>query len=145
MTGPAKRLARRCYERSIDDGILVAGRSCSAAPSPRPSAAEQRPQLEDVLWQHVAGLLRQRRHCDTTHRVAAPPAAACVSCAIARQDCPQHCRGRCRVCSGPMHRSILEEGFDTHPCCDRTIGPGTYAALEYVTQMLGATPLPQPA
>lgn len=145
VTAPAKRLARWCYERGLDERILGAGEQLLGRAVTQALGRRATPQLEHALWQHVAVLFRQRRHWDTTHGIAAPAAATCLWCAIAGRDCPQHAPARCRVCSGPIHRSILEEGFDSHPCCDGTVGPATYADLEYVTQMLGATLLPQPA
>lgn len=145
LTAPAKRLARWCYERGVDERVLTADEQLRGRAVVQVLGRRATPQLEHALWQQVAGLLRQRRHWDTSHDVAPPPTAVCLWCAIAHQDCPQHAPARCRVCSGPMHRSILEEGFDTHPCCDRSVGPGTYADLEHLTRVLGATPLPQSA
>jgi hypothetical protein len=145
LTAAAKTLARWCYERGVDERVFDAGEQILGRAVDQALGRRATPQLEHALWQHVAGLLRQRRQWDSAHQVTAPPAAECLWCAITRQDCPQHAPCRCRVCSGLMHRSILEEGFDTHPCCDRTVGPGTYADLEHITEVLGAKPLPQPA
>ena len=44
-----------------------------------------------------------------------------------------------------MHRSILAEGFDTHPCCDRSVAVESYTGLECVTELLGATLLAESA
>jgi len=85
-------------------------------------------------------LLQQRQAWDRSHQVAAPAAAACIGCAVAGGGCPHHA-ARCRICGGPLHRIVVDEGFDTHPCCDRPVGPGSYAELERMTRMLGATPL----
>lgn len=146
LTGPAKRLARWCYDRGIDARIVDAGEQLLGRAVTEALGRRAAPHLERALWQHVSRLLYQRRQWDTEHRVAAPPVPACLGCAIAPADCPEHGPARCRVCAGPLHRSILQEGFDTHPCCDRTVGTRTDADLEHLTQMLGATPLlPQPA
>lgn len=143
LTGPAKRLARWCYDRGVDERVLAAGEQLLAAPSPRRSAAEQRP-TSSTRCGSTSPVCCTSATNGTPH--TAPPAAACLWCAIAPGDCPEHTPCRCRVCPGAMHRSILQEGFDTHPCCDRAVGAGTDADLEYLTQMLGATPLlPQPA
>ena len=42
-------------------------------------------------------------------------------------------------------RIVVDEGFDTHPCCDQPSGTGSHAVLEHRAQMLGATLLAQPA
>lgn len=146
LTGPAKRLARWCYDRGIDERILAAGEQLLCRAVTQALGHRAAPHLEHALWEHVCRLLDQGRQWDAQHRVTAPPAAACLWCAVAPADCPDHAPARCRVCSGPMHRSILQEGFDTHPCCDRVVAARPGADLDYLTQMLGATPLlPQPA
>ncbi|KRE99789.1 hypothetical protein ASG88_14430 [Nocardioides sp. Soil777] len=63
---------------------------------------------------------------------------------MARDRCPEHTRRRCRVCAGPLHR-IVEEGFETHPCCDRPGENGCLVVLERTAQLLGATLVAQPA
>ena len=52
---------------------------------------------------------------------------------------------RCRACGGQLHGIVVDEGFDTHPCCDRPGSTGSPTVLEYTAQMLGATLLAQPA
>ena len=48
-------------------------------------------------------------------------------------------------CGDQLHRIVVDEGFDTHPCCDRPGGTGSHAVLKHTAQMLGATLLAQPA
>ena len=67
-----------------------------------------------------------------------------VGDAVAVDQCPTHADRRCRACSGQLHRIVVDEGFDTHPCCDRPSGTGSHAVLEHTAQMLGATLLAQP-
>ena len=64
--------------------------------------------------------------------------------AVARDRCPEHTRRLCRVCVGPLHRIVIEEGFETHPCCDRPGENGSLVVLERTAQLLGATLLAQP-
>ena len=90
-------------------------------------------------------LLRQRRDWDRDHQVTPPPPAACLPCAVAVDQCPTHADRRCRACGGQLHRIVVDEGFDTHPCCDRPGGAGSLAVLEHTARMLGATLLAQPA
>ncbi|UUW88601.1 hypothetical protein [Pimelobacter simplex] len=48
-----------------------------------------------------------------------PTPAACLPYAVAVDHCPTHAGQRCRACGGQLHRIVVDEGFDTHPCCDR--------------------------
>ena len=101
--------------------------------------------LEHGLWQQTAMLLRQRRDWDRDHQVIPPPDAVCLSCAVAAEQCPTHAGRRCRACGGQLHRIVVDEGFDTHPCCDRPGSTGSPTVLEHAAQLLGATLLAQPA
>lgn len=119
--------------------------SCSKPRSTRRSD-DRRRRTSSALWQQTATLLHQRRDWDRDHRVTPPPPAACLPCAVAVNQCPNHAGGRrCRACGGQLHRIVVDEGFDTHPCCDRPNGTGCHAVIEHTAQMLGATLLAQPA
>ncbi|MEV5003873.1 hypothetical protein [Nocardioides sp. LML1-1-1.1] len=65
---------------------------------------------------------------------------------MAVDQCAIHVGRRCRACGGQLHRIVIDEGYDTHPCCDR---PGAdqspRAVLEHTAQLLGATLLAQSA
>ena len=141
----AKTLARWCYGRGVDERILTCGdqllRKAVDQAIGRPAPAH----LEHALWQQTAMLLRQRRDWDRDHQVTPPPAAACLPCAVAAEQCPTHAGRRCRACGGQLHRIVVDEGFDTHSCCDRPGSTGSPTVLEYTAQMLGATLLAQPA
>jgi hypothetical protein len=62
VTAPAKRLARWCYERGLDERILGAGEQLLGRAVTQALGRRATPQLEHALWQHVEVLLRQRRH-----------------------------------------------------------------------------------
>lgn len=86
----------------------------------------------------------QRRDWDRAHQVSGPAPAKCLLCAVARARCPEHTRRLCRVRPGPLHRIVIEEGFETYPCCDRPGENGSSVVLERTAQLLGATLLAQP-
>lgn len=140
----AKTLARWCYSRGVDDRVLGCGELLKAAVDQalgRPAPTH----LEHALWQQTARLLCQRRDWDRDHQVTPPPPAACLACAVRVDQCLTHADRRCRACGGQLHRIVVDEGFDTHPCCDRPGGGGSHGVLEHTAQMLGATLLAQPA
>jgi hypothetical protein len=144
LTTAAKMLARWCYSRGVDERVL--GRGEQLLKAGRPGAGRPAPApLEHALWQQVATLLRQQRDWDRDHQVTPPPPAACLPCAVAVDQCATHADRRCRACGGQLHRSVVDESFDTHPCCDRPGGAGSHGVLEHTAQMLGATLLAQPA
>lgn len=145
LTVAAKTLARWCYRRGVDERILGCGEQLLQAAVDQALGRPAPPHREHALWQQTATLLRQRRDWDRAHQVSPPPAADCLRCAVAADQCPTHARPRCRACGGQLHRIIVEEGFDTHPCCDRPGAPGSRAVLDRTAQMLGATLLTQPA
>jgi len=145
VTAAAKALARWCYDRGVDERVLAVGEQLLGYAVDQALGRRDAPPVEHALWEQVATLLRRRRAWDTAHQITPPPAAECLRCAIASPACPTHAPGRCRICHGPMHRSIRAEGYDTHPCCDRSPGTQTYTDLECVTQLLGATLLAEPA
>ena len=139
LTTAAKTLARWCYARVLGCGeqlLKVAVEQALGRPAPA--------HLEHALWQRTAALMGQRRDWDRAHQVSGPAAAKCLLCAVARDRCPEHTRRRCRVCAGPLHRIVIEEGFETHPCCDRPGDNGSLVVLERTAQLLGATLLAQP-
>ena len=141
----AKTLARWCYNRGVDERVLGCGEQLLIAAVDQALGRPAPTHLEHALWQQVATLLRQRRDWDRDHQVTPPPPAACLPCAVAVDECPAHAGRRCRACGGQLHRIVVDEGFDTHPCCDRPSGTGSHAVLEHTAQMLGATLLAQPA
>ena len=146
LTAAAKTLARWCYRRGVDERILNCGEQLlKAAVDQALGRAAPPPQLERALWQQTATLLRRRRDWDRDHKVSPPPAADCLHCAVAGDRCVTHAVRRCRSCGGQLHRIVVEEGFDTHPCCDRPGDTGSHAVLERTAQTLGATLLAQPA
>jgi hypothetical protein len=120
----AKTLARWCYGRGVDERILTCGdqllKKAVDQAIGRPAPAH----LEHALWQQTATLLRQRRDWDRDHQVTPPPAAACLPCAVAAEQCPTHAGRRCRACGCQLHRIVVDEGYDTHPCCDRPSSTG---------------------
>lgn len=135
----AKTLARWCYNRGVDERILDAGAQLLTAAVDQALARPAPAHLEDALWQQTAVLLRQRRDWDRDHQVTPPPPASCVPCAVAPEGCPAHAGRQCRACGGQLHRIVVDEGYDTHPCCDRPPATGSPAVLEHTAQMLGAT------
>ena len=146
MMTAAKTLARWCYNRGVDERVLGCGEQLLKAAVDQALGRAARAHLEHSLWQQVATLLRQRRDWDRDHQVTPPPPAACLPCAVAVDQCPNHADRRCRACDGQLHRIVVDEGFDTHPCCDRSAGgTGCHGVLEHTAQILGATLLAQPA
>ena len=141
LTAAAKTLARWCYQRGVDEQILDCGPPLLRSAVDQALVRSTPPPSEDALRRQTAALLHQRRAWDREHQVSPPPPAECLFCAIDRGRCPTHVLPRCRACGGQLHRIVVEEGFDTHPCCDRPRA-GTHADLEVMAQLLGATPLP---
>ena len=141
----AKTLARWCYGRGVDERILTCGDQLLKKAVDQAIGRPAPPHLEHALWQQTATLLRQRRDWDRDHQVTPPPAAACLPCAVAAEQCPTHAGRRCRACGGLLHRIVVDEGYDTHPCCDRPSSTGSPTVLEHTAQLLGATLLAQPA
>ncbi len=141
----AKTLARWCYRRGVDERVLGCGEQLRKAAVDQALGAPAPAHLEHALWQQTATLLRQRRDWDRDHQVSPPPTAACLPCAVSVEECPTHTDRRCRACGGQMHRILVEEGFDTHPSCDRPDTSGSRAVLEHTAQLLGATLLAQSA
>jgi hypothetical protein len=64
---------------------------------------------------------------------------------VAADQCPTHAGRRCRACGGQLHRIVVDEGFGTHPCCDRPGENGSLGVLKHTAQLLGATLLAQSA
>jgi hypothetical protein len=145
LTTAAKTLARWCYARGVDERVLGCGEQLLKAAVEQALGRPAPAHLEHALWQGTAALLGQRRDWDRAHQVSGPAPAKCLLCAVARDRCPEHTRRRCRVCAGPLHRIVIEEGFETHPCCDRPGENGSSVVLERTAQLLGATLLAQPA
>ncbi len=139
LAANAKALARWCYARGVGARLLGAGeqlrRSAVDQAIGRPAPAH----LEQALWQQTTALLRQRRDWDRAHQVSPPAPAECLPCAVAADQCPTHAGRCCRACGGQLHRTVVDEGFDTHPCCDRPGGNESLAFLENTAQLLGAT------
>ena len=144
LTMAAKTLARWCYARGVDERLLGCGEQLLKAAVDQALGRPVPAHLELSLWQQTATLLRQRRDWDRDHQMSPPTPAACLPCVVAVDQCPTHGR-RCRACGGQLHRVVVDEGFDTHPCCDRPGGHGSLAFLEHTAQLLGATLLEQPA
>ena len=140
----AKTLARWCYSRGVDERVLGCGEQLLKAAVDQAFGRPAPAHLEHALWEQVATLLRQRRDWDRDHQVTPPPPAACLPCAVAVEGCPNHAGRRCRACGGQLHRIVVDEGFDTHPCCDRPGANGSLAFLEHTAQLLGATLLAHP-
>lgn len=146
LTTAATTLARWCYNRGVDERVLGCGEQLLKAAVDQALGRPAPTHLEHALWQQTATMLRQRRDWDRDHQVTPPPAAACLPCAVTVDQCPTHADRRCRACGGQLHRIVVDEGFDTHPCCDRSAGgTGCHGVLEHTAQMLGATLLAQPA
>jgi hypothetical protein len=135
----AKKLARWCYTRGVDERVLGCNEQLLRAAVDQALGRPTPTHLEHALWQQTGTLLRQRRNWDRDHQVSPPPLALCLTCAVAVEKCPTHADRRCRACGGQLHRLIIDEGYDTHPCCDPPGTPGSHAALEHTAQMLGAT------
>lgn len=95
--------------------------------------------------QQTATLLRQRRDWDRDHQVTPPAPATCLLCAVAADQCPTHADRRCRACGGQLRPIVVDEGFNTHPCCDRSGTKESLAFLKHTAQQLGATLLAQSA
>lgn len=146
LTTAAKTLARWCYRHGVDERVLGCGEQLLKAAVAQALGRPAPTHLEHALWEQVATLLRQRRDWDRDHQVTRPPPAACLPCAVAVDECPNHAGGpRCRACGGQLHRIVVDEGFDTHPCCDHPSGTGSHTVIEHTAQMLGATLRAQPA
>lgn len=145
LTTAAKTLARWCYSRGVDERVLGCGEQLLKVAVEQALGRPAPAHLEHALWQRTAALLGQRRDWDRAHQVSGRAAAKCLLCAVARDRCPEHTRRRCRVCAGPLHRIVVEEGFETHPCCDRPGEDGSLVVFERTAQLLGATLLAQPA
>lgn len=145
LAANAKTLARWCYARGIDERILECGESVLRSAVDQALGRAAPLHLERVLLQHTAALLGQRRDWDRAHQVSPPTPAECLTCAVAVDQCPTHAGRRCRACGGQLHRIVVDEGFDTHPCCDRPGANGSPAFLEHTAKLLGATLLAQPA
>ena len=141
----AKTLARWCYVRGVDERVLGVGQQLLTAAAGQALGRAAPAHLEQALWQQTAALLRQRRDWDRDHQVSPPTPAACLPCVVAVDQCPTHAGRRCRACGGHLHRIVIDEGFDTHPCCDRPGAIGSLAFLERTAQLLGATLLAQSA
>jgi len=133
----AKTLARWCYSRGVDERVLGCRAQLLKAAVDQALGRPAPAHLEHALWHQTATLLRQRRDWDRDHQVTPPPPAACLPCAVAVDQCPNHAGRRCRACGGQLHRIVVDEGFDTHPCCDRTAGTGSHAVLEHTAQNAG--------
>jgi len=84
----AKTLARWCYGRGVDERILTCGDQLLKKAVDQAIGRPAPPHLEHALWQQTATLLRQRRDWDRDHQVTPPPAAACLPCAVAAEQCP---------------------------------------------------------
>ena len=146
LTSAAKTLARWCYERGVDERILGCSAQLLAAAVDQALGRPAPVHIEQALWRQAAALLRQRRDWDCDHQVSPPSPAACLPCAVAHDLCPSHAGRRCRACGGQLHRIVVDEGFDTHPCCDdHPRGGASPALLEHAARLLGATVLAQPA
>ncbi len=143
--GAAKTLARWCYDRGVDQCVLDCDEQLLKAAVEQAIGRPTPAHLEQALWQQTSTLLRQRRSWDRDHHVTPPPSAACLPCAVAVAGCCTHAGRRCRACGGQLHHIVVDEGFDTHPCCDRPGESVSHAVLEHTTQMLGATLLARPA
>ena len=145
LTMAAKTLARWCYARGVDERVLGCGEQLLKAAVDQALGRPAPAHIEQSLWQQTATVLRQRRDWDRDHQVSPPTPAACLPCAVVVDQCPTHSGRRCRACGGQLHRVVVDEGFDTHPCCDRPDANGSLAFLEHTAQLLGATLLAQPA
>ncbi|GAW49663.1 MULTISPECIES: hypothetical protein [unclassified Nocardioides] len=145
VTTAAKTLVRWCYVRGFDERALGCSEELLKAAADQALGRAAPAHLEHSLWQQTAALLRQRSDWDREHQVSAPTSAACLPCAVAVDQCPTHAGRRCRACGGQLHRIVVDEGFDTHPCCDRPGANGSLAFLEHTAQLLGATLLAQRA
>ena len=145
LAANAKTLARWCYARGIDERILECGENLLRSAVDQALGRAAPLHLESLLWQHTAALLGQRRDWDRAHQVSPPTPAECLPCAVVVDQCPTHAGRRCRACGGQLHRIVVDEGFDTHPCCDRPGENGSLTVLEHAAQMLRATLLAQPA
>lgn len=144
LTVAGKRLARWCYSRGVDERLLAAVSSCAEWPSARHSADRRR-------------RISSRRCGDRPPRCCASDATGTATTgeptdagsvpALRRggRPVPTHSGGRCRACGGQLHRICVDEGFDTHPSCDRPGVNGSLAFLEHTAQLPGATLLAQPA
>ncbi|WP_370037922.1 hypothetical protein [Nocardioides sp.] len=115
----AKTLARWCYGRGVDERILTCGDQLLTKAVDQAIGRPAPAHLEHALWQRTATVLRQRRDWDRDHQVTPPPSAACLPCAGVAEECPTHAGRRRRACGGQLHRIVVDEGYDTHPCCDR--------------------------
>jgi hypothetical protein len=144
LTMAAKTLARWCYARGLDERLLGHGEQLLKAVVDQALGQPAPAHLERLLWRQTATLLRQRRDWDRDHQVSPPTPAACLPCVVAVDQCPTHAGRRCRACGGQLHRVVVDEGFDTHPCCDRPGEHVSLAVVEHTAQLLGATLLAQP-
>ena len=142
-TAATKTLARWCYGRGVDERILTYGDQLLKTAVDQAIGQPAPAHLEHALWQQTATLLRQRRDWDRDHQVTPPPAAACLPCAVAAEQCPTHAGRRCRTCGGQLHRIVVDEGYDTHPCCDRPDSNGCPTVLEQSAHLVGARLLAQ--
>lgn len=140
----AKTLARWCYARGVDERILTCGDQLLKKAVDQAIGRSVPAHLEHALWQQTAMLLRQRRDWDRDHQGTPPPAAACLPCAVAAEQCPTHAGRRCRACGGQLHRIVVAEGYDTHPSCDNPGSTSSPTVLEHTAHLLGATLLTQP-
>jgi len=141
----AKTLARWCYARGVDERLLGCGEQLLKAAVDQALGRPAPAHLEHELWHQTATLLRQRREWDRDHQLSAPTPATCLPCAVAVDQCAIHAGRRCRACGGQLHRVVVDEGFDTHPCCDRPGADRSRAVPEHTAQLLGATLLAQSA
>ncbi|WP_310964034.1 hypothetical protein [Nocardioides terrisoli] len=110
---------RWCYALGVDERLLGCGEQLRRLAVDQALGRRAPAHLEQALWQQTATLLRQRLDWDRDHQVSPPAPAACLPCAVAADQCPTHADRRCRACGGQLHRIVVDEGFDTHPCCDR--------------------------
>ncbi|GAA3519375.1 hypothetical protein [Nocardioides daeguensis] len=131
--------------RGVDERVLGVGEQLLKAAADQALGRTASAHLEQGLWQQTAALLRQRRDWDRDLQVSPPPPAACLPCAVAVDHRPTHAGRRCRAYGGQLHRIVVDEGFDTHPWCDRPGANGSLAFLEQTAHLLGATLLAQPA
>ena len=135
----AKTLARWCYRRGVDERVLGCGEQLRKAAVDQALGRPAPAHLEHALWQQTATLLRQRRDWDRDHQITPPPPAPCLPCAVAVDRCPTHAGRRCRACRGQLHRIVVDEGYDTDPCCDRPGTTGSHADLEHTARMLAVS------
>jgi hypothetical protein len=139
LTTAAKTLARWCYTRGVDERALGCDEHLLKAAVNQALGRPAPTHLEHALWQQTVTLLRQRRDWDSDHQVSPPPPAPCLTCAVAVKGCPTHVHRLCRACGGQLHRIVIAEGYDTHPCCDPPDTTGSQAVVEHTARMLGAT------